>query len=305
MRGIRADEMKGFGCGTQRTRGRKANQCVSLLAGSLVGVVVTACCGEVIVKDDAAGAQHDGKVVVSPDIPRDKLKFYLFLLAGQSNMAGRGKVDPHDKDNEVHPHIWMMDKDGQWVPAKDPVHFDRPTAGVGPAMSFARELAEKKPDVHIGLIPCAQGATALSQWNPKSALFKRAVERTDKGLESGTIKGILWHQGESNTVEGPWKRAEYEKGLADIVAAFRREFKAPDLPFIAGELGLWFKSKNGENVADFNMFLQSMEDKIVKFGCVSAEGFKTDDGLHFNAGSQRMFGQRYAEKYFKLEKSKP
>ena len=47
---------------------------------------------------------------------------HLYLLIGQSNMAGRGVVDAESK--EVNPRILMLDSLGQWVPATDPMHFD-------------------------------------------------------------------------------------------------------------------------------------------------------------------------------------
>lgn len=81
----------------------------------------------------------------------------LYLLIGQSNMAGRGKVDEESK--QIHPRVFMLNKDGQWVPATDPLHFDKPSAGVGPGLAFGKALAEAAPEVRIGLIPCAVGGT--------------------------------------------------------------------------------------------------------------------------------------------------
>ena len=60
--------------------------------------------------------------------PTSKDKFHLFLLFGQSNMAGRGVVEP--EDTKPHPRVLMLSKDGKWVPAVDPMHFDKPSAGV-------------------------------------------------------------------------------------------------------------------------------------------------------------------------------
>src|SRR5215210_2193260 len=80
--------------------------------------------------------------------------FHLYLLVGQSNMAGRGKVDSLSK--QIDPQIFMLDKNNNWVPATDPVHFDKPEiAGVGPAISFAKEMARGDKKIRIGLIPCA------------------------------------------------------------------------------------------------------------------------------------------------------
>ena len=59
----------------------------------------------------------------------------IFLLIGQSNMAGRGKLD--DVSELVHPDLFMF-RAGQWLPAAEPLHTDKPRiAGVGLGMSFA------------------------------------------------------------------------------------------------------------------------------------------------------------------------
>lgn len=77
----------------------------------------------------------------------------LFLLIGQSNMSGRGNVEVQDKVE--NPRISMLTKDLKWVPAKDPLHFDKPIAGVGPGSEFARGILKANPDATIGLIPSA------------------------------------------------------------------------------------------------------------------------------------------------------
>src|SRR5690606_40186479 len=82
--------------------------------------------------------------------PREN--FHLFLLVGQSNMAGRGKIT--EGQNQPHPRVLMLTRDGKWAPAVDPLHFDKPTVvGVGVGRTFAEVIAEAKPDITIGLIP--------------------------------------------------------------------------------------------------------------------------------------------------------
>ena len=88
-------------------------------------------------EDSAAGAQAPQVKIPQKD------KFYLFLLAGQSNMAGRGTVENEDK--VVNPRVLALSKEGKWVPAVDPIHFDKPSAGVGPGRSFALALMKKSP----------------------------------------------------------------------------------------------------------------------------------------------------------------
>src|ERR1700760_1286322 len=80
--------------------------------------------------------------------------FHLYLLIGQSNMAGRGAADAVSK--EVNPRILMLDSVNQWVNATDPVHFDKPSiAGVGPALGFSNAMLKGEKNIRIGLIPCA------------------------------------------------------------------------------------------------------------------------------------------------------
>src|SRR5690348_16969070 len=80
--------------------------------------------------------------------------FHLYLLIGQSNMAGRGQVDEESK--VINPQILMLDSLNKWLPATDPVHFDKPSiVGVGPAISFAKNLLGDNKKIRIGLIPCA------------------------------------------------------------------------------------------------------------------------------------------------------
>ena len=96
--------------------------------------------------------------VVSINIPKEK--FHLYLLIGQSNMAGRGTVEP--QDTLGNSKILCLNRDGDWEIAKDPIHFDKPVAGVGPGLSFAREMLKTADkDIVIGLIPCAAGGSSI------------------------------------------------------------------------------------------------------------------------------------------------
>src|SRR4051812_29800346 len=70
-------------------------------------------------------------------------RMQLFLLIGQSNMAGRGAVEASDK--VPHPHVFVLTKDLSWAPATDPLHFDKPDiVGVGLGLTFGRTIADAK-----------------------------------------------------------------------------------------------------------------------------------------------------------------
>ena len=89
----------------------------------------------------------------------EKADFHLYLLAGQSNMAGRGKISSQDK--VAHPRVFVLTKANQWEPAVDPLHFDKSVAGVGLGKTFGEVIADANPNVVIGLIPCAVGGSPI------------------------------------------------------------------------------------------------------------------------------------------------
>ena len=75
-----------------------------------------------------------------PSLP-DSTKLDLFLLVGQSNMAGRGKVEPADQI--INPRIWVLNQEQKWSPAVDPLHSaDKPAALDHQLLAISRELAE-------------------------------------------------------------------------------------------------------------------------------------------------------------------
>lgn len=216
----------------------------------------------------------------------------LFLLIGQSNMAGRGAVEPEDKI--VHPRVFMLTKDLAWAPATDPMHFDKAIAGVGPGASFARTLAEAEPGVTIGLIPAAVGGTSLDQWKPGGALYTAAVTRAREAMKQGRLAGILWHQGESDSASA--KASTYATRFAAMIAQLRTDLNAPDVPLIVGETGR-FRA----DAPEINAVLATLPRTVPHCAFVSSEGL-TDRGdkLHFDSKSARELGRRYARTWLAL-----
>jgi len=217
----------------------------------------------------------------------------LFLLIGQSNMAGRGVVEPQDK--VPHPRVFVLTKELTWAPAVDPLHFDKPErAGVGLASSFARAVAEAESDTTIGLIPAAFGGTSLDEWKPGGKLYADAVARAREAMKKGKLAGILWHQGEADSA--PDKAASYVERFAGMIAQLRSDLGAEDVPVIVGEIGHFFK----ENAA-INAALAKVPARVPRCALVSAEGL-TDKGdkVHFDSASYRELGRRYARAWSAL-----
>jgi hypothetical protein len=221
----------------------------------------------------------------------------IFLLIGQSNMAGRGLLDTTTP--LTHPNISMF-RDGQWQMAKEPLHTDKTTAGISLGISFAYHLFTQAPNKQIGLLPCAVGGTPLSRWMPQNDLYENAVSIAKTALSNGNIlKGILWHQGEADSKDIPTANT-YGTRLTTMISTLRIELQADHVPFISGELGHFLQ--NHEQCTYFTQINYTLRTlKLPHYTCVSAHGL-TDigDNVHFDGPSLREFGQRYAIQYLKM-----
>lgn len=222
----------------------------------------------------------------------------IFVLAGQSNMAGRGAIEP--AHNQPAAGVLMLTKDRTWVPAIDPMHFDKPIAAAGLGRSFAARLRQAKPSREIGLVPAAFGGSALDEWMPGTAHYSNCVERTLVALRRGKLRGILWHQGEADSATEALARS-YRDRFARFIRSLRSDLGYPETPVIVGQLGPFFR--RGES-AIVNEQLASVPLTIPNAGFVSASGLthKGDD-VHFDAASLREFGRRYALAYLALDAS--
>ena len=232
----------------------------------------------------------------------------LYLLIGQSNMAGRGKLT---KENRVSAErVLKLENNGRWVEAREPLHLDKPSAGAGLGASFARTMADADPSVTVGLIPCAFGGTSLGEWMPGRYLYNQAVLRAREAMKRGNLKGILWHQGEADACS-PKNAAGYADRLVTMMTALRKDLAAEDVPVVVGELAPYldeFVAAKGE-MCDWktvNGQLHEVAKRLPKCGCASAEGLNEHigDKLHFSTAAQREFGRRYAEILKGLSKCK-
>ena len=226
----------------------------------------------------------------------------VFLLIGQSNMAGRGRLD--EVPSLQHAEVSMF-RNGRWIPAEEPLHTDKPgIAGIGLGMSFAVELATRATIAPIGLIPCAFGGTSLAEWMPGTELYENAVSLALAALRSGgQLRGILWHQGESDSGNRD-DAGSYGRRFQAMIRKLRAELSAETVPVITGELGTFLQRDDGtECSAVVNQALRALDGSIPAYGCVRADGLgHNGDKLHFDAASLREFGIRYATKYLALTK---
>jgi hypothetical protein len=216
---------------------------------------------------------------------------HVFLLIGQSNMAGRGRIEPVDLVPD--PRVFVLNRGGRWAPAVAPLHFDKPDiAGVGPGGTFGRAVAAAHPDWIVGLVPAAMGGSSLDEWRPGGKLYTDAVARTRTALRGGArLTAILWHQGESD--EALPLAQTYVPRFAAMIAQLRADLNAGNVPLIAGEIGRFTSA-----AAHVNPQLARLPAAVPRCRLVSSAGL-TDRGdhLHFDSASARELGRRYAQAF--------
>ncbi|MCS7467918.1 sulfatase-like hydrolase/transferase [Stieleria sp. ICT_E10.1] len=257
-------------------------------------------------RQDGQMIELGGVTITTADLPSNE-QFHLFLLAGQSNMAGRGKVTPADRVPD--PRILMLDRDGNWVPATDPLHFDKSVAGVGLGRGFARRYASAHPDVTVGLVPCAVGGSPIAAWAPggyhpqtKTHPYDDALRRIQTAMASGTFKGILWHQGESDCKPG--LAEAYKSNLTDVMERFRSHVGAKT-PIIIGGLAQRDFPQWTEHRKRVDQSHREVASELPASAFVESTGLTLkSDNTHFDRQSLLEFGQRYAEALAEIHASK-
>lgn len=235
-------------------------------------------------------------------------EYDVFLLIGQSNMAGRGYMTEKDKE-PFDKNVFILNDAGEVVPATNPLNqYSSIRKGmsiqrINPGFSFSKKIA-KKTKRKILLVVNARGGTTLSQWTKGEGgegYYEEAVRRTKQAMQYGTLKAILWHQGCGDSK----KTDVYLDKLAVFVQNLRTDLGA-DVPFIAGELGQW-----RSNVAAFNEMIHSISEYIPDSDWVSSdggvpiaspdpEGKPNMKDPHFDRKSLIIIGKRYADKVLKM-----
>ncbi|MEO5803175.1 MAG: sialate O-acetylesterase [Verrucomicrobiota bacterium] len=233
-----------------------------------------------------------------------KQNLKIYLLMGQSNMAGRGVVEEEDKI--FHPRVFVFTRSNQWELAVEPLTVGEPkkTPGVGPGLAFGKAMAEATPGISIGLVPCAVGGTPLKRWVRGADLYSNAVVRAKAAAEFGTIAGIIWHQGEADS--GTQTNAKtYGERLTKMIGDIRADLNSPKLPFVVGQTGEFNYTRPGNPqpfARQVNETLAQIPEKVPFTSCVLSKGLTSKaDLVHFDTKSQRELGQGYAREMLKLE----
>jgi hypothetical protein len=251
--------------------------------------------------------------------------FYVYLCLGQSNMEGNAAIEAVDREY-VDPRFKTlacvnfdnttpMRTMGQWYTAYPPIV--RPWTNLGIADWFGRTMVAALPsNVTVGVVDVAIGGTAIEGFMSELVVdylknqeqwlkdyfaaydndpYQRLVDMAKIAQQSGVIKGILLHQGESNNGQPDWcqkVKIVYERLLNDL------GLNAANVPLLVGEtVGAEY---NGA-CSLHNTVIANIPNVIPTAHVIHSNGCPPGgDRLHFTAASYRIMGKRYAYEALRL-----
>ena len=230
--------------------------------------------------------------------------FHVFVLMGQSNMAGFAATEAGDES--IVPNVLKIPTIGSmnWVASAHPLHNRLSSDRFGLGLPFASKYIVNNPGVNVGLIPVAFGGAPISQLNKGTAVYNDALEKIQFAVQTGVLKGILWHQGENDTVSTTLANG-YQAKLDKLVDDIRADSGIGDLPFVVGNLAEFYGTGPDHNaparVALINTVrttLTNLPSRKTDTGFVSSTGLSAEEShqVHFNRASLITLGKRYADK---------
>lgn len=249
--------------------------------------------------------------------------FYIFLCFGQSNMEGQGTIETQDK--KVNSRLQVLQSvncsnlnrtKGKWYPAVPPL--TRCWSGLSPADYFGRTMVENLPDsIRIGIINVSVAGCKIELYDKEGYTtyvasitetwlkniiaeyngnpYGYLVDMAKLAQKDGVIKGILLHQGESNTGDTQWP-AKVKKIYNDLLTDLN--LKSDSVPLLAGEV---VHADQGGICASMNTIINRLPQSIpTSYVISSSKCTDANDNLHFNSAGYRELGKRYAKKMLQI-----
>ncbi len=264
-----------------------------------------------------------GLLIMNMNLFSQDPDFYIYLCIGQSNMEGFPRTI-EKQDSTVDSRFQVMATvncpdqgrtKGTWYTAIPPLC--RCNTGLCPADYFGRTMVASLPkNIKVGVVNVAVAgckielfdkdnfqayASTVQSWmtniiseyggNPYNYL----VDMARLAQKDGVIKGILLHQGESNTDDKEWP-SKVKKVYDDLIRDLN--LKADEVPLLAGEV---VNTDQGGVCASMNTIIATLPQTIPNSYVISSAGCTAGrDHLHFNSAGYREFGKRYAVQMLSL-----
>jgi hypothetical protein len=259
----------------------------------------------------------DVEPIISAVPERLQGKLKLYVLVGQSNMVGTAEI-PAGLTTSAN--VFTFGNDYRWAVGQEPV--DSPigqvdqiskdaNTGFGPAFTFAKTLVQQDSNQLIGLIPCAREGSSITDWQKSPSdqtLYGSCLKRIRAASPMGTVSGMLFFQGEADTIDPqkyPALRPDadaWAEKFATFVYNFRNDVGNPELPLVYAQLG---QPQDLEGLPNWSQVQQQQAN----IQLANAAMIETSDlpmkGLAFTADSYKVIGQRFAAAMTALNATTP
>jgi hypothetical protein len=210
----------------------------------------------------------------------------------------------------------MFGNDYRWKSAREPVDDahgqvdlvseDR-DAGFGPALAFATSVLKRNPELVIGLIPCAKGASSIKEWQrdlSEKTLYGSCLKRVRAATTMGTVAGMLFFQGETDALDperfSKWSpsASSYSEKFATFLDDLRSDLSLSTMPVVFAQIGT-----NNAPTDYVNWEILKEQQKSTKLPCsamITTDDLALADAVRFTTESYRTIGHRYAEAFLQL-----
>lgn len=249
--------------------------------------------------------------------------FYIYLCFGQSNMEGQGTIETQDRSVDSRFKVLeavdcsnLARTKGKWYTAVPPLC--RCWSGLSPADYFGKTMVANLPaNVKVGIVNVSVAGCKIELFDKtnyqtyvsgitedwlKNIIaeyggnpYARLVEMAKLAQKDGVVKGILLHQGESNTGDSQWPakvKAIYNNLIADL------SLDASKVPLLAGEV---VHADQGGLCASMNTIIGKLPQTLPNSYVISSSKCTdASDNIHFNSAGYRELGKRYANKMLSL-----
>lgn len=238
--------------------------------------------------------------------------FDIYLLIGQSNCAGRGYMLEQDTIQTLD-GVWLLNEQGEPEPAKAPLNrYSNIRKGlswqmIGPGYSFGKAMHEATGR-KVLLIQNAKGGSGLEEWQNEDStsitFLDSTLMRAVPALKYGKLKGIIWHQGETDVTHGSADRIYIDR-FSRMIARLRTSMRVgEEVPVIVGELGQW-EWEREDLIRSFNdSTLNALTNEVPNCHKVESDGLEcrseNHKDPHFSREANLELGRRYADAIIKL-----
>lgn len=213
----------------------------------------------------------------------------VFVLAGQSNMLGRGF--PLSQGDQGDPRLMSWREDG-WQVAADPLGGPADVDnGIGPGMTFGLAILHATPGLTVGLIQCAHGGTTIGDWQPDGKWYQACMEKIHASGATAVV-GVLFLQGESDALKKKLASA-WASMFSTLAAAFRHDLHAR---VVLGQIG----KPDPVKYAYQQIVRDQQAAAAKKLGIRLVKTIDLavgPDGVHFTVASYKTIGSRFAAAY--------